>query len=104
MDQATTKVERYLLEQTSYLNQQNVIIGEVLDQVREQTFKTNGRVTDAEMAAVVVKSELSTHNKILTGYEERTKRWRRWQAAFIPVGTALLIFILDLIAKYFHWT
>lgn len=104
MKQASTDVERYLLKQSSCQDQQNVIIGGVLDAILVQTTATNGRVRDGEERDDEVKIELSKHNAILQTYEQRTKNWRRWQALAFPVGTAILIFVLEILSKHFHWT
>lgn len=104
LNQASTDVEKHLLNQGSLLDQQNVIIGETLDKVLTQTTATNGRVTEQEKAAKMVRNELDEHNKFIAKADENTKRWRRWQALGFPVGTAILIFILELLSKHFHWT
>ncbi len=102
-DQAATAVETYLLEQASFLNQQNVLMGGILEEVRSAVYLTNGRVTEQERAAIVVRSELDNHNKFIAKSDANTKRWRRWQQLSIPVATAIFIFILELISKHFNW-
>lgn len=104
LKQAATDVEKHLLRAVSCLDQQNVIIGEVMDAVLVQTTATNGRVRAGEDRDDDVKVELAKHNSILKEYEQRTKNWRRWQALAFPVGTALLIFVLEILSKHFHWT
>ena len=91
MDQAATEVERYLLEQTSYLNQQNVIIGGALDAVVTQTTLTNGRVGNQEEVT-------NAQQIVLDAYKLATEKWHRWLKwflaflAFIGVPIASILF------------
>lgn len=90
-------VKRHLLEQTSYLNQQNVIIGTALDTLIEQAKLTNGRVT--AMEPLVAKHEEM--------YEERDAKKSSWLARkgwAKNLGTAILIgVVVAVLNKYlFH--
>lgn len=108
MRQAGTEVEKHLLKQVSCLDQQNVIIGEVLDAVLVQTTTTNGRVTDGEKRDEEVSNRLAAHNKVISMIEAKNTKWRRWQTlaltAIFPFVTAVILFVMDIIAKKLHWT
>lgn len=80
-DKAATEVEEYLLDQASFLNQQNIIIAEVLDAVKTQTEITNGRVTEREKVS-------EAQQITLDEYKSQQKSWHtflKWFIVFIGV-------------------
>lgn len=93
--QAATKVEEYLLDQTSFLNQQNIEIAKTLDEIVEQTTKTNGRVTNQEAIT-------SAQQTVIDAYKAVSAKWHRflkWFLAFLAlVGVPVANTLFKLIA------
>jgi hypothetical protein len=87
-------VSEYLLKQGSIAQQQNLLLGETLEKVEQQTTLTNGRVTACETLVDI-------HEKILAEWKENTARWRRWLAWLLTLIGPVIYAAINLLLQ--HW-
>jgi len=91
-------VSEYLLKQGSIAQQQNLLLGEALEKVEQQTMLTNGRVTLGEQERHAIRARLHECEKVLDAYQAATERWRKrvtWIMTFVgPIVTAVVVGLL----------
>jgi hypothetical protein len=91
-------VSEYLLKQGSIAQQQNLLLGETLEKVEQQTTLTNGRVTVGEQERHAIRARLFECEKVLDAYKAATERWRRrvtWIMTIVgPIVTAVVMAVL----------
>lgn len=88
----TNSVSEYLLKQGSIAQQQNLLLGETLEEVRRQTTLTNGRVTACETL-------LAIHDKTLAEWKENTARWRKYLAWLLTIIGPIAYALINLVLK-----
>ena len=105
-------VERYLLDQNSVMLQQNEVIIASLEQVEQQTTKTNGRVSQHDVAFASTFQRLGAVEELakqLQRYVQTEKRTWKWIIGAMSAVISVAGPIIYLFADHFlggvldHW-
>lgn len=97
-----TAMERHLLTEQARTNRWLSEVVDILRQVREQTTKTNGRVTGLEDREKATQAERLESHEVLA----IVKRWRLWAVWALGlmsagIGTVLTMVLQAWVAKHF---